>query len=395
MSNPSTLTRQHSLDALRAAMMLLGLVIHSAVSYTVSPLGAAWLYKDGRTSELFDWVVFIIHLFRMPTFFAMAGFFAAFLYYREGTAGFIAHRLRRLLLPLVVGWLVIFPLIRAGFIYANGGGGSDGFASALGGLATTPYAQPSLAHLWFIYFLVIFCLAAVAVVPLVQRLPLTWRTTAVGAFGRYAPTLRGCLAFGAASAVTMIPMAKPALDTSLTFIPAARVLVAYSFFFSFGWLLFLRHDVVASFGRRPWRYVCAGLVAAVIYMLVVLRPPVADPTQAHLIAILAGGLAMWLLIYGVTGLFVRYCGCHRPFQRYLSDASYWMYIIHLPIVIGTQGLLAPVALPAVLKFAIVLSVTTLVTLTTYHFWVRSTAIGAFLNGRRLERAWPKLRPVVS
>ena len=394
MTSP-TLTRQHSLDALRAAMMLLGLVLHAAVSYTVSPFGAAWPYKDPRTSELFDWVVFIIHLFRMPTFFVMAGFFAAFLYYREGTAGFIAHRLRRLLVPLIVAWLVVFPLTRAGFIHANGGGGSDAFASALGGLTTTPYAQPSLAHLWFIYFLIIFCLAAVAVVPLLQRLPATLRATAVTAFGKYAPTLLGCLAFGVLSAVTMIPMQKPALDTSLTFVPAVRVLVAYSVFFSFGWLLFLRHDIVASFGRRPWRYVGAGLVAAVIYMLVALRPTVADPTQAHLIAILAGGLAMWLLIYGVTGLFVRYCECHRPFQRYLSDASYWMYIIHLPIVIWTQGLLAPVALPAVLKFAIVLSVTTLVTLTTYHFWVRSTAIGAFLNGRRFERAWPKLRPAVS
>jgi hypothetical protein len=68
-----------------------------------------------------------------------------------------------------------------------------------------------------------------------------------------------------------------------------------------------------------------------------------------------------------------------------------MYLIHLPIVIWTQGLLASVAISPLVKFTLVLGVTTTVTLLTYHFFVRATAIGAVLNGRRFERAWPALR----
>jgi hypothetical protein len=34
--------RYHSLDALRAAMMLLGIVLHSAVNYAVVSIGEAW-----------------------------------------------------------------------------------------------------------------------------------------------------------------------------------------------------------------------------------------------------------------------------------------------------------------------------------------------------------------
>ena len=67
-----------------------------------------------------------------------------------------------------------------------------------------------------------------------------------------------------------------------------------------------------------------------------------------------------------------------------------MYLIHLPFAIWMPDLLAPFAVPAVLKFAIVLSGMVLVTVTTYHFLVRPTAIGALLNGRRFERSLPRV-----
>lgn len=73
MTNPAA-RRYHSLDALRAAMMLLGIVLHSAASYVAGPMGAAWPYKDAQTSGVFNLTVFFIHIFRMPVFFVAAGF---------------------------------------------------------------------------------------------------------------------------------------------------------------------------------------------------------------------------------------------------------------------------------------------------------------------------------
>jgi glucans biosynthesis protein C len=391
MSASSDFKRMHALDALRAAMMLLGLVLHSAVSFVITPLGASWPYQDRQTSGVFDWLAFVIHLFRMPTFFVMAGFFAAFLYYREGTFGFLAHRFRRLVLPLVAAWIVVFPIVEGGFVFANSGGGRAGFETALGAMQLAPYENRSLAHLWFIYYLIIFCAAATVVVPLVERtLSETVRARALALFARVVPTWTGCLLLGVLMAITLLPMAQPALETSITFIPLLRVLVAYSVFFSVGWLIFAQRDLVASFGRRPWRFFSAGLVMSVVYLIAVLQPPVSDRVLRHLIAVVAAGIATWLLIYGITGLFVHYFESPRPVQRYLSDASYWMYLIHLPFAIWIPGLLAPFALPAVVKFVIVLGGMTLITVTTYHFFVRSTAIGAFLNGRRFERGLPRV-----
>lgn len=62
---------------------------------------------------------------------------------------------------------------------------------------------------------------------------------------------------------------------------------------------------------------------------------------------------------------------------------------HLPLTIWIPGLLASVALPAVVKFSTVLSVTVCMTLLTYYAFVRSTAVGALLNGRRYPRALPR------
>lgn len=94
--------RMHALDGLRATMMLLGLVLHTAVSYTVIDLGAAWGYKDTATTLFADLVVMFIHVFRMPVFFVLAGFFAAMLCVRRGVAGFVNNRLQRIVLPFVV-----------------------------------------------------------------------------------------------------------------------------------------------------------------------------------------------------------------------------------------------------------------------------------------------------
>ena len=390
MSGTHSLKRLHALDALRAAMMLLGLVLHSAASYTTYPLGAAWPYQDAHRTGIADWLVVIIHLFRMPAFFVMAGFFAAFLYDRDGTAGFLTHRARRLLLPLVAAWIVIFPLVRSGFGYALSGGGRAGLETAIQVLTTTPYTDPTLAHLWFIYYLIIFCIVAAAVAPIVERLAGRARSRLLDAFARLAPAVSGCLLLGLVSAVTLLPMSQPTLDTSFAFVPAPRVLVAYAVFFTFGWLLFARREVVPAFGRRPWRYLSAAFLASIVYMVIVVSTAPTPTFAGHLAGISAAAIAMWLWIYGVTGFFVRYFEDARPVQRYLSDASYWMYLIHLPFAIWIPGALAPLAIPAALKLLIVLAGTVGVTLATYHLFVRSTAIGAFLNGRKFDRALPRV-----
>ena len=376
--------RLHSLDALRASMMLLGLVLHSAVSYLVTPLAPAWPYKDPSTSIAFDVLVFFIHLFRMPVFFVVAGLFAALLYERDGTAGFVRNRIRRVFVPLVIFWAVMMPLTGYGFVFtARQSGGPMPWEY----MTDAPmWRQPILGHLWFLYYLLLFYAAALVIVPLTGRAPIAARDGVHRVVRAIATKWWGPVAAGLITALTLIPMTAPGLGTEAALVPPVRVLVAYGVFFGFGWLLFRQRDLIECVGRRWATPLVAGVAVALAYSVVVLQAARFENARVwHVTGVTLAGLATWLLIFGMIGWFVQRLSAPRPIVRYMSDASYWMYLTHLAPVAWLPGVFAHLAVPAVVKFFLVFGLTTAITVVSYHYLVRSTAIGELLNGRRYPR----------
>ena len=77
---PHKTERLHALDSLRAIMMMLGIVLHSGVTYLGGEASNGWPLRDPSASSSFIyWLIAIIHNFRMPIFMVVAGFFAALL----------------------------------------------------------------------------------------------------------------------------------------------------------------------------------------------------------------------------------------------------------------------------------------------------------------------------
>jgi glucan biosynthesis protein C len=379
----SRLQRYHSLDALRAAMMLLGLVLHSGASYIRGPITWMWPYQDSQTSLFFNLLLAFIHLFRMPVFFVMAGFFAALLYHREGPAGFARNRAKRVLLPLLIFWPIVMPLTVVGFVFAAkqvGGPSAWDLVSDL-----PPLRRPVFGHLWFLYDLLLFYAAALLIMSATSRLPAQVKQYVVDAFRTITTRWWGMLVLAGVTTITVLPMERPTIETSAALIPPARVLAAYAVFFAFGWLLFSQRDLIESIAAR-WRSTfAAGIAATLAYIAVLLARRTLDPTWWHVSGAIVGAVAVWLLIFGITGAFVRYLSIPRPLVRYFSDASYWMYLLHVVPITWCAGLLAQSDAPAFAKFGIVLGVASAVTVVTYHYFVRSTAVGELLNGRRYPK----------
>lgn len=379
--------RYHSLDQLRAVMMLLGLVIHSATSFTAKPLGAAWPYQDANAHVFFDHVVYFIHIFRMPLFFLMAGFFLGFLYHRRGLRAAVRNRTARVAVPFALSLPLLFPLTTSGFDFSNDGGIHGGFTTASSYLASPSawYEGFRTIHLWFLYYLILFYVAFLGLVPVVQRIlgnrfdPLVWR------LGRLIHHPLGFVLGCATTFATLLPMGFAGLDTETTFLVQPKILIAYGVFVGFGWVLYLNRDRVDAFAKHAWPYTIVGVLLSGVYLYhkQVLAPAYLLPAK------LLVAVAMWTLIYGFLGLFVRYYDRPHPVGRYLSDASYWLYLIHLPITIWVPGLMNGWNVSAFVKSAITLGVTAVVTTLTYHYLVRSTAIGVLLNGKRYPRALPR------
>ena len=101
--------RLHALDAVRAFALLSGIVLHATMSFFL-PIPAHDVSQSATLGVLF----FLIHTWRMTTFFIVAGLFARLVIARRGTRGFIADRAKRILVPLTVGWVILAPLTKIG-----------------------------------------------------------------------------------------------------------------------------------------------------------------------------------------------------------------------------------------------------------------------------------------
>src|SRR3954451_5733383 len=99
--------RLHALDAVRGLALLLGIVLHATLSF-VSASPRFWIIQDTHPSAALGLLSFTIHVFRMTTFFLMAGFFARMSVHRRGSWGFVRDRLQRIGLAVVIGWAALF-----------------------------------------------------------------------------------------------------------------------------------------------------------------------------------------------------------------------------------------------------------------------------------------------
>lgn len=374
-----TMGRFHGLDACRAAAMLLGLFFHGAISFlSVSP-PFGWAIRDRSTSVVVDVLVFVCHTFRMPVFFLLAGFFGRLLHEKLGTAGFLRHRARRLLLPFVAA---LGPLMALLFLLWKWGDARQPQAVPI----TLDSVPLSPGHLWFLYYLMMV-LAGLTVVSRVGA------TLPMGGFDRL---IRGAVRsrvvvflLAIPTALTLYPMEFLSADTPLSFIPQPRILAYYFVFAAFGWMLHRQDRLVEEFGRRLWIPLLVALAALVPLGLalerIVTKTPF-DPPAARWGALYLGALFGWSLVALFLGAFVRWGAQPRPWVSYLSDSSYWCYLVHLPIVVAMQILVADLAWPGLLKYAIVMTATVAACLGSYHAFVRTTFIGAALNGARQRLA---------
>jgi glucans biosynthesis protein C len=102
-------------------------------------------------------------------------------------------------------------------------------------------------------------------------------------------------------------------------------------------------------------------------------------------------IATWCWVFGLVGAAVRFLSAHNPTTRYLADASYWIYLMHLGPILFFISLLRPYHLHWAIMLVIMVGGTMLVLLPAYHYLVRFTWLGAILNGRRQPRP-PMLAP---
>ena len=263
---------------------------------------------------------------------------------------------------------------------ANGGGleaseSSRGDTARLWGIYQLLTFAPILLHLWFLWdlclYVGIFCVVALGL----RSLGVTVPQQMITGYWRWAWLLP--LTF--AGQFFMRQAFGP--DTTLGILPWPPKLLYYGVFFGFGALCYGKREFEFEAGQHWVSCFLGGLVTLVLG-LYFFRQRAGNFDLYHPIFCLFATLYVWLMVYGFVGFFRKFFNEENPRVRYLSDASYFLYLFHIPPVVALQALMADWGLPSVVKLAIVCGVSTGILLVIYEYAVRYTWIGAILNGRK-------------
>ena len=246
----------------------------------------------------------------------------------------------------------------------------------------------SFHHLWFLWFLCWMVAGFAVVAGTGERLARRWSWSGRPAAGRrrwpwllVPVTVVPQLAMGDGGA---FPVFGP--DTATGLWPPAHVLAYYGLFFAFGALMYDRRDrsdrlLIDTVGRHWFAWLP---VTVVVILPLGLGLTFAEDGSWPLASV-AQVVYTWAMCFALIGLFRRVLPAERRSVRYLSDASYWIYLAHLPLVIELQVLIRDWDLPPTVKFTGLCLAVTALLLAVYQLGVRHTPIGWLLNGRRQSR----------
>jgi len=340
--------RNGGIDALRAAVTLLVVFHHTAITYG-APGG--WYYKEilpsGSLSGLLLTFFSVANqAWFMGLFFLLAGYFTPPALGRHGTIGFVRERLIRLGIPLIFYFLILQPITVALALTAR----DLSFVRVFAWLWRNGKFEPG--PLWFVEALLIF-----------TGIWLLWRgmrkpeTTAKVAFPSDRVLFAAALVTGIAAFLLRLvwPVGENVAFLQLGYFASYIVLFAAGCvgadqkwleqipegrkrrWLRIAWLAFPVFPVVALLATKvPWLHGRAegGLnLQALVYAFW-------EPFVA------------WGFILGLLAFFQRRFASLTGIWPMLARRAFLIYIIHPPVVVGVALAWRDVAAPALVKFLV-------------------------------------------
>lgn len=395
-------SRLHGLDALRAIAAILVVLLHAGVPYMTKPMtNLVWAVKDDHPSTAVDGLTWCIECFVMPLFFVMSGFCSYELLKLQGERNFLIGRNRRLLSPQLLAYACILPLCLSIWV--------------LGWIADGLFYPPDfmkhgfpkqyrsdlrgVAHLWFLQNLYLYCLILCGVHWLNKRFRSAgpkqndFRSLLSERLDRVFQSVWKPLLPAIPCACILYCDTRIVLGFYQWFTPALSKLAYYGVYFFVGAIFYRHRDALQMQTRFGKRYLfAAALIFAVTLPLI--HEHLTERLTGVRLAVLASLLAVFAstTTFGLIAISLRHGNRKNAVMSYLSEASFWVYLIHLPLVALTQIAIGPLPIPTFGKYVVSALMAVTLSLMTYHVFVRTTWLGRFLNGQSRAR---RVEPISS
>lgn len=341
--------RRYDIDWLRVIAIALLLIYHLAIGFQPWGIMIGFIVNEQAWPTL--WIpMAMLNLWRIPLLFFVSGMGVYFAIQNRSWKQLLLERAKRILLPFVFGFFCIVPLHIYLWQYAN-----DWDLS---------YA-PSPGHLWFLGNI---CVYVLLLLPLFNFLKKN-ENSKIGLWLKRALANPLSLVVMTAVFIAEVLLVEPMPYELYALTWHGFFLGLLAFFFGFCMLY-----AGPSFWQmlKRWRWLFLAL-ATLLFVWRLLQPQMQVPNYQLPIETMA-----WLFTVFAFGF--RYLNHPSRALRYLSEAAYPIYILHMVFLFLGSALLFPLAIAVKLKFVLVLLFTAAGCLGFYELIIKRIALMRLLFG---------------
>ena len=380
--NTTTLPqRRWDIDWLRV-LAVVGLLIPYH-TYLVFDIYDDWFVKNDQISTALDPFQFLGDAVGMQLLFLLAGSATWFALRRRNGRQYASERIKRLLIPLIFGLLIIVPpQSYLGLLHHTDYTGSflewyPRFFTFYGDLAGYSMGGFTPAHLWFILYLLIIALVAL---PLFLILKRESGQRLIGSFATF------CSWPGM---ILLLAIPIIAAERLINFYPNP---LYFLIFFIYGYLILADNRFEEAIDRHKGIALFLGLLGLTLFVAWAdfglgarFNIPIWLATTFRRCII------SWLLIVALLGYGKKYLNSPPKrrssflFLGYFGEGSYPFYILHQTVIVIIAFFIVQWAAGVAVKYLIIVAASFLVTIILYDLLVRRTNVTRFLFGMRPKK----------
>lgn len=356
--------RRYDIDCIRVIAFVLLIVYHVGMFFT--PWG--WHVKNNVLYPKLEYPMLFLNQWRLPLLFVISGMGTYFALGKRSGKQYLSERLKRLLLPFIIGVLVVVPpqvyieKIDLGLNY----GGYFGFWPAHFFDGVYPEGNFSWHHLWFILYLFVYSVLFLPLFLYIKRRKDNWFSKKMTWL---VSSATGLIVLSLPLFVWKILLADKYPSTNAFFGDWFNLLY-YATFFVLGFMLIDAKD-------RFWKsietfrntFLCMGVLSFSLLMYLWFGG-LQDSLLLNVARKMVQTLNVWGWILTIIGFAAFYL--NKPSKRltYANEAVYPFYILHQTIIVVLGYYMRDWDMGFFVKFPILIILTFSISWVIYEFAIR-------------------------
>ena len=357
--------RRYDLDWLRVIVFGLLIFYHVAMFFVAPDWG--WHIKNNRTYEWIKYPMLFLNQWRLPILFVISGMGTSYALSKRNAVQFAWERIKKLLLPLIFGMLVIVPpqvyieKLSKGLIQ----GSYFDFWPSQAFIGAYPEGNLSWHHLWFIPYLLLFSLVLIPVFLYMRKKPdcgilkLTARISR-NKWGLY---------WFIVPLYLIESFIEPFFEETHALVGDWFVIINSITLFFFGFLLISVKEIFwNTVEKNKQSYLLCGIVAFTLFLFLITT--FEDGYVRHFIEALIYVVSFWSWILALFGYASGYLNKSSALLTYCNQAVYPFYILHQTVTVILGWLVMNLKWNFLSKFIVMSVGTFLISWFIYEFFIR-------------------------